>query len=292
MRALLIHNPTAGSGRYTRDELLGHLDKAGFTTRYVTIEGEAYKDALAEGDAEIVIVAGGDGTVAKIARNMPNRKMLLFILPVGTANNVARSLAIEGEIAALVANFQGAPERRLNVGCVSGPWGTWNFLEFVGWGALAQVVDTGVTNHSSEEEIARGRELFADTLEAAVASHVSFDIDGHTIEGDFIFVEILNIGMTGPRVMISPSAEPGDGLLDIVFLPAARKQEMIDWLRSDPDETPIPLTEIKAKAATLHWREGPLRIDDEVFDAPEHETDVCVEIEPHGLHVCVPVIED
>ena len=108
---------------------------------------------------------------------------------------------------------------------------------------------------------------------------------------EFVFVEILNIGMTGPRVMISPSAEAGDGLLDVVFLPAARKQEMIDWLRSDPDETPIPLTEIKAKKATLHWRQGPLRVDDEVFDAPEEEADVIVEIEPHGLHVCVPKID-
>ena len=64
MRALLMHNPTAGSGRHTRDELLGHLGAAGFSTRYVSTDDDDYKAALAEGDVEIVIVAGGDGTVA------------------------------------------------------------------------------------------------------------------------------------------------------------------------------------------------------------------------------------
>jgi diacylglycerol kinase (ATP) len=295
MRALLVHNPTAGSGRHTRDELLGYLGKAGFSARYLSSKEDAYKAALAEGEAEIVIVAGGDGTVAKVARNMPNRKMRLALLPMGTANNVARCLAIEGEVAELIARLRDAPESRLDVGCATGPWGKWKFLESVGWGALAKVVDTGVSEKYDEEhrekKIARGRELFAEILEAAEPSHVSFEIDGHTMEGEFVFVEILNIGVTGPRVMISPSAQPGDGLLDIVFLPAARKQEMIDWLCSSPDDTPIPLTEIKAKTATLHWREGPLRIDDEVFDAPEEDADVVVEIEPHGLHVCVPKID-
>lgn len=291
MRALLVHNPTAGSGRHTREALLGHLDKTSFTTRYVSAKDDTYKDILAEGEIDLVIVAGGDGTVAKIARNMPNRKMRLAVLPTGTANNVARSLAIEGEIEALISKLQNAPETRLDVGCVSGPWGTWTFLESVGWGALAKVVDIGVPDGSGEDQIMRGRELFAEILEAATPSHVAFDVDGHVIEGDFVFVEILNIGMTGPRVMISASAQPGDGLLDVVFLPAARKQEMIDWLRAGPDATPIPLTEIKAKTVKLHWREGPLRIDDQVLDAPEQETEVVAAIEPHGLHVCVPRIE-
>lgn len=292
MRALLLHNPTAGSGRHTREKLLELLDASGFSSRYVPTDDDAYKDVLAESDADILIIAGGDGTVAKVARHIPNRKVPVAILPTGTANNVARNLGIEGEVGALIAALKDAPERRLNIGCATGPWGTWNFIESVGWGALAKVVDTGVRDDRGEKKILRGRELFAEVLESAQPSHVCFEADGHAIEGDFIFVEILNLGMTGPRVMISPSAEAGDGLLDIVCLPAAHKQMMIDWLRAHPDETPIPLTEIKAKTAKLHWHGGPLRIDDEVFDAPERETEVAVAIEPHGLHVRVPQIGD
>ncbi|MGK2922833.1 MAG: diacylglycerol/lipid kinase family protein [Methyloceanibacter sp.] len=292
MRALLLHNPSAGSGRHTREELLNHLERAGFATRYFSSKDDDYKEALAELDAELIVIVGGDGTVGKVARHVPDRTVPVAIVPGGTANNVARSLAIEGEILEIIARLQEAPRKRLDIGCATGPWGSWKFLESVGWGALAKVVDIGVPESSREVQIAQGRELFAEILEAATPSHVSLDADGRRIEGDFIFVEILNIGMTGPRMLISPSAMPGDQLLDIVYLPAARKQEMIDWLRSAPEATPIPLDEIKAQKVTLLWTDGPLRVDDEVFDAPELPSQVHVEIEPEGLQVLVPRAED
>lgn len=247
MRALLLHNPAAGSGRYSCEELLRHLEGAGFSTRCMSIEDDAFKAALAEGDMEIVIVAGSDGTIAKVVRHFPNRKVRLAVLPTGTANNVARSLAIKGAIPALIANLREAPERRLDVGSASGPSGRWNFLESVGWGALARVVATGVPRHHSEQRVLRGRALFAEILEAAEPSHVRIEVDGHPVEGDFIFVEILNIGITGLRVIISPTAQAGDGLLDIVCLPATRKCDMIAWLSSHPEDRPIPLKEIKRR---------------------------------------------
>jgi diacylglycerol kinase family enzyme len=288
MRALLLHNPTAGSGQHTRATLLERLSDAGFNAHYFAPKDDTYKRALAEGGHEIVVVAGGDGTVGKIARNIPDRKVLVAILPLGTANNVARSLEIEGEIDTLIRNLHDAPIKRLDIGNATGPWGKWLFLESVGWGALAKVVDTGVPEQSREQQIASGRELFAQIVEQATPSHVCIEADGRKIEGEFIFVEILNIGMTGPRVLISPSARTGDQLLDIVYLTAERKQQLIDWLRAEPDDTPIPLQEIKAKKATLVWREGPLRVDDEVFDAPDGPSQIHVEIEPEGLRVCVP----
>jgi diacylglycerol kinase (ATP) len=288
MRALLVHNPTAGSGRLSRDALLSLLDRAGFETRYYSSKDDAYKDALSDADADFVIVAGGDGTVGKVAGAAQNRAIPLAILPLGTANNVARSLKIEGEVEALVARLATAPRERLDVGCATGPWGQQYFLESVGWGALAKVVDVGVSAESKDDKIARGRALFAEILEAATPSHVCLDVDGHRIEGDFVFVEILNIGMTGPRVLISPSAKPGDQLLDIVYLPAAHRQEMIDWLKREPDGTPIPLDEIKGRKVTLVWTDGPLRVDDEVFDAPDLPSQVHIEIEPEGFSVCVP----
>ncbi len=292
MRAFLLHNPSAGSGSHTREELLNALERAGFFTRYFSTKNDDYKEALAGGSVELIVIVGGDGTVGKIARNIPDRTVAVAILPGGTANNVARSLDIKGDILGLIEKLKEAPRKRLDIGCATGPWGSWKFLESVGWGALAKVVDIGVPDNSREVQIAEGRELFAEILEAATPSRVCLDADGHRIEGDFVFVEILNIGMTGPRVMISPSAEAGDGLLDIVYLPAARKQEMIDWLRSAPEATPIPLDEIKAKKVTFIWTDGPLRVDDEVFDAPKLPSQVHVEIESEGLRVCVPRAED
>lgn len=288
MRALLVHNPSAGSGRPNSEELLRLLDDAGFSTHYVTLTGGAIENVLERGDMDIVIVAGGDGTLAAVARRLRDRSIPIALVPIGDVNNVARCLDIADGAGAVTKKLQDAPCKRLDIGCVTGPWGKLNFLESVGWGALAEVVDTGVRHVTSEEKVVRGRELFAEILEKAVPRHIRLEIDGRRVEGEFIFVEILNIGMTGPGITISPSAKPGDGLLDIVCLPAERSQEMIDWLRFHADDAPIPLTEIKAKTAKLCWRHGPLRVDDRVFDPPATEAEVFVTIEPEGLNVRVP----
>lgn len=286
MRALLVHNPSAGSGQPPRDVLVARLRDAGFSITCCSSDEDEFNAALEKG-ADIVIIAGGDGTVAKIARHLPNRKTLLAILPLGTANNIARCLNITGEIEALIDGLRGAPEKRLDVGIAIGPWGQRYFLESVGWGALAEAVDRSAPRLSREERIAHGRESFAAILSQAEPRPVSFEADGQRIEGDFIFVEVLNLGMTGPRVLISPSAEPGDGLLDIVYLTEDRRQAMIDWLKSGAANHP-PLEVRNARKVTLTWEHGPMRVDDEVYPAPDVASDVIIEIEPHGLHVCVP----
>jgi diacylglycerol kinase (ATP) len=289
MRALLVHNPSAGSGQPGREVLLRLLREAGFSPTCSSSDEDEFSAALAQG-ADIVVIAGGDGTVAKIARHLPNRKTLLAILPLGTANNIARCLGITGEVETLIKGLPGAPEKRLDVGIAIGPWGQRYFLESVGWGALAEAVDRSPLRLSREERIAHGRTSFAAILDEAAPRRVSFEADGRRIEGEFVFVEVLNLGMTGPRVLISPSAKPGDQLLDVVYLTADRRQAMIDWLRSGAVNHP-PLEVRKARKVTLTWEHGPLRVDDEVYPAPDVARDIIIEIEPHGLHVCVPGTE-
>lgn len=72
-----------------------------------------------------------------------------------------------------------------------------------------------------------------------------------------------------------------------MHLTAARRQEMIDWLKTGPDASP-PLEVRKARKVTLSWEDGPLRIDDEVYPAPELASNIVIEIEPEGLRVCAP----
>src|SRR5680860_1361126 len=140
MRALLVHNPSAGSGEPTREVPVALLRDAGFSVTCSSSDEDKFNAALEQG-ADIVIIAGGDGTVAKIARHLPNRKTLLTILPLGTANNIARCLSITGEAETLIKRLRGAPEKRLDVGIAIGPWGRRYFVESVGWGALAEAVD-------------------------------------------------------------------------------------------------------------------------------------------------------
>jgi diacylglycerol kinase family enzyme len=287
MRALLVHNPNAGSGRPSGEELLAALDAAGFSTTYCSTKNGDFDEALAQ-PADIVIVAGGDGTVAKIARSLKDRKTLVAILPSGTANNIARCLGIAGSAEGLIKALRGAPVERLDIGVAVGPWGTRQFVEAVGWGALAKAVDRDVPGTTKETRIERGRASFAKTLADYKARRFAFTADDEEIEDEVIFVEVLNLGMTGPRMIIGPAAHPGDQLLDVVYLPAEHRPGMLDWLADGPDDRPPPLQIRKARKATLSWKDGPLRVDDQVFDAPELASNIIVDIEPAGLRVCVP----
>lgn len=287
MRALLVHNPKAGSGSPTAEELLAKLDSAGFSTTYCSTKNGDLNGALGQ-SADIVIVAGGDGTVAKIARNLKDRKTLIAILPVGTANNIARCLGIAGNAGDLVKALRGAPVERLDIGVAVGPWGTRHFVEAVGWGALAKAVDRDAPEVSKRMRIERGRASFAKTVANYKPKRIAFTADGEEIEDNVIFVEVLNLGMTGPRMLIGPTAHPGDQLLDVVYLTAERRQEMLDWLAERPDDRPPPLQIRKARKATLTWEDGPLRVDDQVFDQPELPCNIIVELEPDSLRVCVP----
>ena len=66
MRATLLHNPDAGDGSATKAELRDALRAAGFDIRYHNTHDDDVERALRE-PADLVVVAGGDGAVGKVA---------------------------------------------------------------------------------------------------------------------------------------------------------------------------------------------------------------------------------
>ena len=78
-------------------------------------------------------------------------------------------------------------------------------------------------------------------LREAEPERFKIKIDGEVFAGDFLFVEILNLSHTGPALPISFTAEPGDGLLDVVFLFESDRKRMLAWL-SNPEDMPPPVT--------------------------------------------------
>jgi diacylglycerol kinase family enzyme len=149
-------------------------------------------------------------------------------------------------------------------------------------------VDREDPKSGKQERIERGRQAFAKAIAKAEPQQFSVFADGDAIEENFLFVEVLNLGMTGPRMLIGPSAHPDDQLLDVVYLTAGGRQKMLDWLGDGPDDRPAPVHIRKARKVQLTWKAGPLRIDDQVLDAPELACNIIIEIEQEGLRVCVP----
>jgi diacylglycerol kinase family enzyme len=73
IKITLIHNPAAGDGsRPSGDDLVELLCAAGHKVNYQSSKEKKWKKALKNPD-DIVAVAGGDGTVGKVARRLIGR---------------------------------------------------------------------------------------------------------------------------------------------------------------------------------------------------------------------------
>ena len=288
MRTLLFHNPTAGHGEISPEDLRRLLRRADLDPAYHSIKEASFADALRD-PADLIVAAGGDGTVAKVIANLPDRSRPLAILPLGGANNIARSFGIEGDLEELVHLLRAAPRRPLTLGRVRGPWGSQMFVDGVGIGALARAI---AAVHDARiprlDKLRAGREAMRRILEDGCAEALRLTLDGATIEGDLFMAEAMNVRFTGPRLPLAPAADPGDDLLDVVTVGRDEREQMRAWLEwADADEPP-PGTVRRGRRLTFTWRGEPLRIDDDLPDPNGAPAEVVVEMEPEPVWVVVP----
>ncbi|MFN3888797.1 MAG: lipid kinase [Beijerinckiaceae bacterium] len=93
-RALLIRNPMSRRGGDDIAPVLEFLRAGGLTLEE---DGDRASVAQATREADLVIVAGGDGTIHHAAPALIAARKPFGILPLGTANDLARSLDIPAD---------------------------------------------------------------------------------------------------------------------------------------------------------------------------------------------------
>lgn len=122
-RALLIVNPVARSAARHDERAVHLLDEAGFD---VTAPALGDKQSVARciiehrDSCDVVIVAGGDGSLNVALQGIVEAKLPLGILPLGTANDLARSLGIPADVDGACAVIATGRERPIDVGRVNG----------------------------------------------------------------------------------------------------------------------------------------------------------------------------
>lgn len=117
---LLLINPNARSGRTARQLALDALKDAGFHIEAPELPStEATHAAIRASDADLIVLGGGDGTIAAAAPALLDAGKTVGIFPLGTANDLAGSLGIPKRLDAAVEVIAHGQPRLIDVGFVN-----------------------------------------------------------------------------------------------------------------------------------------------------------------------------
>jgi diacylglycerol kinase family enzyme len=304
MRITLMHNPNAGDAEHGRKQLMAALTKAGHQATYQSTTKSDYKKALKK-PADLFLAAGGDGTVIKVGRRLINTGIPLSVLPLGTANNLARSLGFCASPEEIIARLAGGKTRSFDVGIARGPWGKRYLFEGAGAGLLADYVQSAKKEKknnknsktiSNQQEMMRHVSRLRRMLRDYPARKWKIHIDGKDISGRYILWEAMNIRSVGPALYLAPWAATKDGEFDFLCVREEDRSALTRHLdsRLAGDKSKFPLSTQRFRKLKTVWEKSPLHLDDKVWPKKKQEpgspSEIEITVKPSALLILQPAM--
>lgn len=261
MDITLVVNPRAGEAGHETDDLAKALSRRGDTVQVVKKASRLFGITLHEHPGDLVVVAGGDGTVAAVARQLRGKPTPVLIVPVGTANNIARSFGIQ------------KPQLDLDVvrrwrkqAVDAAEAGDDLIIESAGCGAIGRMV--------------RGRHS-----DALPSFEYEIESEDGKRRGEAILVEVMAIARAGPRLLLAPDTDPADGLLDLVIAPPKSRNALRRALRTSGRREIEGLTVLQGRELTI-FAAASWHFDDKAKRGRTHT----IRVVPRAWTVMVPTV--
>ena len=239
-RALLVVNPRARRGTGSIAAAVERLEAAGIDVREVKVRDEDTIDDVIRAEAkscDLVIVGGGDGTLNAAAPALVETGLPLGVLPLGTANDFARTVSIPADLQKAAEIIAAGHLRDIDLGDVNGHL----FFNVASIGFSAELA-TELTQHAKKRwgvfgyAIVAARILLRSRLFTAHIDH-----DGTTEHIHTMQVSVGNGRYYGGGMTVEETATAEDGKLDLyslevdhwwrllALLPALRKGTQGQW---------------------------------------------------------------
>ena len=241
--ALLVANEHSRRGREV-GPFVEALERGGMRLRREGCRRREELPALIRGlreDVGAVILAGGDGTMSAAAPALRDTGLPLGILPLGTANDLARTLAIPLEADAAAAVILAGHRRVLDLGCVNGH-------PFFNVASLGLSVE--ITQRLTRVMKRRWGKLAYPVAAAAVILRsrrfsATLLAEGRSIPVKSMQVAVGNGRHYGGGMVVADEAEIDDGCLDVYSLEPRARWRLLWMARAFRDGEHDALDEVR-----------------------------------------------
>ena len=235
----VIFNPAAGRARVSRAQLQRKLEAAG-ATEFEIVETcaspcasqsarELAQIAIQNG-AQIVVAAGGDGTLGEVLNAVHGTSARLGVLPLGTGNDFARTLGIGTDLDDAIATLLHGHHRTIDIGRASYAGGSRLFLNIAGCGfdsLVARRINAART-HPLWRHIGGVAAYLAAALmelQRLRAARLRLKLDGELVDVRALLCAVANAQSYGGGMKVAPDARLDDGLFDICVIKDATRWE-------------------------------------------------------------------
>lgn len=252
--------------------------------------GRQMTHAALTAGADVVVAAGGDGTVRVVAAELARTGVALGILPVGTGNLLARNLSLPLQMDTALDVVLSGQDRAIDLVRMGGDGLDDEHFAVMGGLGLDAAIMQGAPDELKKRVgwpayFIAGLRHFRDP---AVRVEISVD-DGPPVRYRASTVVIGNVGTLTGGIPLLPDAAPDDGQLDVVVVAPRR---ILTWIRllvrvmARRRRTDERLDRSTGRTVTVRAeRPTPRQMDG---DACGVGTEICATVEPGVLLVRVP----
>ncbi len=286
-RLLIIFNPTAGARRRRRFEaVLAELRRLGceVTVRPTGGRGDA-EQLAASADPnryDVLVVAGGDGTINEVVNGLAGARLPLAIVPLGTANVLAAEIGMATDARTVARTIALGRPRPISVGVANGR----RFLLMAGTGFDAHVVQH--VDLALKRWIGKGAYAIQilRQLRSFAFPEYAVTIDGTTWKAASVLV--ANAHYYGGRFVCAPAADLCAPSLEVCMFERRGRLSVIGYALAMLAGRLPKLRSIRiVSAGKVHIDGGsdePVQGDGDIIG----HLGVTIEVVPEALHLVYP----
>ena len=280
----VIMNPRSGGGKVGK---FGLQDKAAALGAEVALlEGPGVVDVAAlarqavDRGADLLGVAGGDGTQALVAGIAAARDIPMMVISAGTRNHFALDLGLDrDDPASCLSALTDGVELRIDLGLI----GNRTFVNNASFGAYAQVVQSPAYR---DDKSGTALQMLPDLLTGHQGAHLVVRVDGQVIlDGPQAVLVSNNPYETGDIAGLGRRARLDQGVLGVVGVKIETAAQAAGLLRKAQRSRNVTMLTAREVVIDADQPQIPVGIDGESVLMP---TPVHCTIRPLSLRVRVP----